>query len=121
MPVPDPARNKKMPAISSNVFSLHKIYLSSAFSLYSLKYSIYIIRFPSYDYLKLFLFSLPCSQLILSTHMHRFLESSACRSSELHQPAVQPEYKMQSSGRLSATSNEKSYHYFLLHFYRIKL
>ena len=38
------------------------------------------------------LFSLPCSQLILSIHMHRFLESSACRSSELHQPAVQPEY-----------------------------
>lgn len=72
MPVPDPARNKKMPTISNNVFSLHKIYLSSAFSLYSLKYSIYIIRFPSYDYLKLFLFSLPCSQLILSKHMHRF-------------------------------------------------
>lgn len=116
MPVPDPARNKKMPAISSNVFSLHKIYLSSAFFLYSLKYSIYIIRFPSYDYLKLFLFSLPCSQLILSKHMHRFLESSACRSSELHQPAVQPEYKMQSSGRLSATSNEKSYHFFFCTF-----
>ena len=35
--MPDPARNKKMPAISSNVFSLHKIYLSSVFSLYSLK------------------------------------------------------------------------------------
>ena len=66
------------------------------------------------------LFSLPCSQLILSKHMHRFLESSACRSSELHQPAVQPEYRMQSSGQLSATSNEKSYRYFLLHFYRIK-
>lgn len=121
MPVPDPARNKKCRQSAATFFSLHKIYLSSAFSLYSLKYSIYIIRFPSYDYLKLFLFSLPCSQLILSTHMHRFLESSACRSSELHQPAVQPEYKMQSSGRLSATSNEKSYHYFLLHFYRIKL
>ena len=38
----------------------------------------------------------------------------------LHQPAVQPEYRMQSSGQLSATSNEKSYRYFLLHFYRIK-
>lgn len=40
----------------------------------------------------LFLFSLPCSQLILSTHTHRFLESSAYQSSELHQPTVQPEY-----------------------------
>ena len=61
-------------------------------------------------YLKQFLFSLPCSQLIRSTHMHRFLESSACRSSGLYQPTVQLEYKMQSSGRLSATSNGKICH-----------
>ena len=61
-------------------------------------------------------FSFLFCRLILSKHMHRFLESSACRSSELHQPAVQPEYRMQSSGQLSATSNEKSYRYFLLHF-----
>lgn len=66
------------------------------------------------------LFSLSYSRLILSTHMHRFLESSACRSSELHPPTVQLEYRRQSSGRLSATSNGKIYHYFLLHFYRTK-
>ena len=64
--------------------------------------------------------ALPCSRLIRSTRMHRFLESSACRSSELHQPTVQLEYRMQSSGRLSATSNGKRYHYFLLRFYRTK-
>ena len=71
-------------------------------------------------HLTLFLFPLPCSRLIRSTRMHRFLESSACRSSELHQPTVQLEYRMQSSGRLSATSNGKRYHYFLLRFYRTK-
>ena len=67
------------------------------------------------------LFSLSCSRLILSTHMHRFLESSAFRSSESHQPTVQPEYRMKNSGRWSATSSGRIYHYFLLHFYRIKL
>ena len=45
-------------------------------------------------HLTLFLFPLPCSRLIRSTRMHRFLESSACRSSELHQPTVQLEYRM---------------------------
>ena len=74
---------------------------------------LYLIFLKQRLYLTLFLFSLPCSRLIRSTRMHRFLESSACRSSELHQPTVQLEYRMQSLGRLSATSSGKICHYFL--------